>query len=359
MNYNNNDLTKIKERIYDEELIEKILEELECEHIKLVHDRWEAQLPYRFGSNNRRSVQVKNTHSLSAHVRSRGIRGNIFTLIGYIQFNIDNEEDVRDNLYQIKTWICNLFGWHEYLEMRDDFEEPKKDYLSFLRPIQKQRKRRQSITKWTTKENRILDKEKAFSWFVKYPHISFLEDGIDLKTQIEFEVMFDMESNRVVFPIYNKNGELISIKGRYVGTDEYILDEMKYLYLINFDKSIELYNLHKALLDIEKTGEVIVFESEKSCMKAWQYGYKNTVALMGNEMSPVQAFILRSLGVNIIFAYDNDMDLEFIKKQAKQIKTRKCFYIKDEFNLLEEKDSPVDGGRETWEKIYKNCVKAL
>lgn len=353
------DLTQIKERIYDEELIEKILEELECEHIKLVHDRWEAQLPYRFGSNNRRSVQVKNTPSLSAYVRSRGIRGNIFTLIGYIQFNIDDEEDVRDNLYQIKTWICNLFGWHEYLEMRDDFEEPKKDYLSFLRPLQKSRKRRQAITKWTTKENRILDKEKTFNWFINYPHVNFLEDGINIKTQREFEVMFDMDSNRVVFPIYNKDGELISVKGRYVGDDEYILDELKYLYLYKFDKSIELYNLHRALSHIKDTGEVIVVESEKSVMKLWQYGYKNSVAIMGNEMSPVQSYLLRSLDANIIFAYDNDMDLDFIKKQAKQIKTRKCFYIKDDFGLLGEKDAPTDGGKETWEKLYRECVKVL
>ncbi len=356
---NKDDLKVIKERIFNEDRIEDILEQLDCEYIKHVGNRWEAQLPLKFGSNNKRSVQVYEDENLTSRVRSKGIRGDIYSLIAYILFEITEFEDVKDNLFQIKAWICNTLGYHEYMEMRDDFEEEKKDYLSFLRPIQKQRKRRQLIEKWTTKENKVLDKDKVFSWFVKYPHKNFLDDGINIKTQKEFEIMFDIDTQRVVFPIYNKDGELISVKGRYVGDDEYILNEMKYLYLYNFDKSIELYNLHRALPYIKETGEVIVFEAEKSPMKAWQYGYKNTVAIMGSELSPIQAYLLRNLDANIIFAYDNDMELDFVKKQAKQIRTRKCFYIKDDFELLEEKQAPVDGGKEIWEKLYRECVKAL
>jgi DNA primase len=171
--------------------------------------------------------------------------------------------------------------------------------------------------------------------------------------------MFDQDSERVVFPIYNREGELISIKGRYVGTDKYILDEIKYLYLYNFDKMIELYNLHRALPYIKKTGEVIVFESEKSCMKAHQYGFKNTVAIMGSEISPVQAFLLRQLEANIVFAFDNDMDLDHVKKQSKQIKTRKCFYIKDELGLLEAKEAPVDKGEVVWKRLYNEGIKVV
>jgi DNA primase len=357
---NNNDLPKIKARIFEEELIEKILEELECEHIHRVGNmRWEAQLPDRFKSGNRRSVQVYENEYLTSKVRNKGVSGDIFSLIGYILYDVAEFEDLKDHLHQVKAWLCNVLGWFEYLEVRDDFEEEKKDYLSFLRPIQKTRKQRKRLGNLIEKENQVLNEDNVFSWFVQYPHKNFLDDGISIKTQIEFGVMFDQDTQRVVFPIHNRNGELISIKGRYVGTDKYILDEIKYLYLYNFDKMIELFNLHRALPYIKKTGEVIVFESEKSCMKAWQCGFKNTVAICGNEISPVQAFLLRQLEANIIFAFDNDMDLDHVVKQSKQIKTRKCFYIKDELGLLNEKDSPIDKGEEIWRRLYNESIKVV
>lgn len=354
-----NDLKAIKKRLYEEEKIEELLESLECERIKYSGGRYEAGLPDRFGSNNLRTVQVYMSESLPSKVRSKGISGDIFSLVSYILYEADND-DAQDTLHQSKAYICNTFNWQEYMERKDDFfEEEKKDYLSFLRDIQKARRKRNRTTNLLTKENHVLNKESVFSWYDPYPHKNFLDDGISLKTQRLFEVMFDSDTERVVFPIYNKDGELISIKGRYVGSDENTLGEYKYMYLYHFDKMIELYNLHRALPDIKKNGEVVVFESEKSCMKAWQYGFKNTVAIMGSEISPIQAFLLRQLEVNIIFAFDNDMDFDHVKKQSKQIVTRKCFYIKDKLGLLSEKQSPVDGGEEIWKKIYSECIEVL
>lgn len=354
-----NDLPIIKERILEEDLIEKILEELECENIKPVGTRWEAGLPLSFGSNNRRSVQVYCNSSLSSRVRSKGINGDIYLLIGYILYQVTTFEELKDVLHQVKYWICNTLGWHEYLDVRDDFEEEKKDYLAFLRPIQKSRKQRTRMKNFLDKQNEVLSKEKVLNWYINLPHINFLEDGISIKTQREFEVMFDQTTERVVFPIYNRDGELVSVKGRYVGKDDYLLDELKYIYMFRFDKMIELFNLHRALPYIKECGEVVVFESEKSCMKAHQYGFKNTVAIMGSDLSPYQAHLLRQLDVNIIFAYDNDVDLDYIKSQAKQIKTRKCFYIKDDLGLLGDKQAPVDKGEEVWRKIHEKCLKVI
>lgn len=354
-----NDLQQIKQRIFEEDKVSELLESLDCEYVNPTGGRYEAQLPDRFGSRNIRSVQVYLIESLPSKVRSKGISGDIFSLVSYILYEADND-DAQEYLHQSKTYICNLFGWDEYLERQDDyFEEEKKDYLAFLRPLQKERKKRKRNDNLLAKENHILNKDTVYSWYVNHPHKVFLDDGISLETQRLFEVMFDTDSQRIVFPIHNKDGDLVSIKGRYVGNDEYTQEHYKYMYLYHFDKMIELYNLHRALEFIKKTGEVIVFESEKSCMKAYQYGFKNTVSICGNEISPVQSFLLRQLDANIVFAFDNDMDFDHVKKQSKQIKTRKCFYIKDTFGLLGVKDSPVDGGEEKWKKIYSECVKAV
>lgn len=362
---NINDLPKIKERIFEEEKVEELLEALECEYIRPIGSiRYEAQLPERFHSSSERSVQVYLSESLPSRVRTKRVSGDIFLLVGYILYEVETQDELADVLFQCKAFICNLFGWHEYItyEQGDDFTEivEKKDYLAFLRPTQKARKQRKRLKVLRDKENIVLDKDAVFSWYRKVgAHVNFLEDGINVRTQRIFEVMFDETTMRVVFPVYNSQGELVSIKGRYIGDDEWVLDEIKYLYLYSFDKSIELYNLHRALPYIKQTGEVIVFESEKSCMKAWQYGWKNTVCISGSELSPVQAHMLIMLGVNIIFAFDNDMKIEHVRKQAKQIRTRKCFWIHDSLNLLGEKDAPVDKGEISWKRLISECRSVL
>jgi len=357
-----NDLSDIKKRIYDEDKIEEILLELGCQHVKLVGNRFECGLPVEFGSKNNRAVQVYVSESLPARIRNKGISGDLYSVVGYILYEVMSFDELRECIHQVKAWVCNLFNWDEYLVIQDDFDEivEVKDRLPFLRDIQKKRKRRKSKNQYgLNKKNRVLNEETAFKRFIELPHKNFLEDGIKLSTQVEFGVMFDMESERVVFPVHNENGELISIKGRYVGNDKQIEEDVKYLYLHNFDKSIELYNYHRAFKYIQEQGEVIVFESEKSCMKAYQYGFKNTVAICGSDLSPIQANMLKKLEATIIFAFDKGIEVKHIEKQSQQIKTRKCFFIIDRLGLLAEDDSPVDKGEEIWKKLYKNCLKEI
>jgi DNA primase len=364
ISYNNddsNDLSEIKERIYDEGMIEFLLEELECQHIKRIrNDRFEAQLPEYFNSPNQRAVQIKNNVYLSGAVRNWGISGDIFSIVAFILYDAKEWEEVLKHLYQVKAWVCNSLGWDEYLSGRDDFEEEveRVDRLAFLRPIQKERKQRKRKDVLGFKENMVID-ESVMNRYFDYCHWSFYKDGILPETQKLFGVMFDRESERIVFPMHNADGGLIGVKGRYVGKNQRLLDEMKYLFLYRCDKSIILFNLNRALPYIKEAGEIIVFESEKSCMVAWQWGYKNTVSICGNELSPVQAMIIKQLEVDIVFAFDKDMPEEHIQKQAKQIKSRICKRIVDGDDLLDEKDSPVDKGKSIWETLYTKFKKSI
>ena len=358
----NNDLNDILERIYEEELVGCVLEELQCEHIKELTNRWEAQLPERFDSDNRRSVQVYKSSSLPSMVRSRGIKGNLYALIGYILYEIDDFESLKEFIFQIKVWVCNLFDWEEYLELGYDFSEEKKDHLAFLSPIREKRKARSyRNTSNINKKNEPIDIDTHFVMYDDYPHIRFVQDGIRAKTQREFGVMFDRDSERIVFPIHNTDGQVVGVKGRYVGSDIITEHERKYIFMYYpFDKSLELYNYHRAISHILEKKEVIVFESEKSCMLAWQYGYKHTVSTMGYELSPYQSYLLRKMGVNIIFAYDKGVEIDFIKKQMGSIKTRMCFYIdSNSVDELDDKDAPVDKGVRLWEKIYREKIRSL
>lgn len=355
-------LEEVKVRIREEELIGKILEELECTFISKRGNRYEAGLPPRYKSNNRRAVQVYDNEYLSIKIRNKGISGDIYSLVGYILYDIETFEELMAYLHQVKAWIYNLFDWEEDYQEGDDFSEiiPKVDRLKFLRGIKSKRKERNRTRTISERvENEVLDKESIFSKYWKYPHVNFLEDGVSLRTQNEYGVMFDSNTNRVVFPIYNEEGELVSVKGRYVGEEERILKEIKYLYLYRFDKGAELFNLHKAKEHIKRLGYVIIFESEKSCMKAWQYGIKNTVAISGFEITPIQVMKIKKLGVDLVFAYDKDMTYEEnFKSHIKGLaRTRLVYYLEDKENLLGEKDSPIDKGLEVFKKLYETKVQ--
>lgn len=352
------ELQEIKTRIYEEELIHDILEALECEHVNEEQNGnlIVAQLPRQFQSTNRRTVQVKNNESLTSYIRNKGIRGDIYSIIGYILFDAQVFEDVKNNLFEIKAWLCNLFDWQEYMDEITGIipQKKQKQWNSWLKPFISKKKEKERFEQNLNRKNKAIDK-KILTRYIMKPHVEFIKSGINCKTQNLFEIGYDVDTQRVIYPIYdNKGFEIVGIKGRYVGNNKHVADHQKYLYLIPCDKSLLLFNLHRALPFITERKEVLVFESAKSCMLAYQYGYENSISLEGNEMSNVQAFLLKQLDVNITFCFDKDIEESFIKKQVKLIPNRICFAIIDRENLLEGKDSPIDKDRQTWEFLYFN-----
>jgi DNA primase len=358
-----NDLQAIKERIYEEMRIEELLTELECEHVYAEQngELIVAQLPRNFQSTNKRAVQIKNSPTLTGYVRTKDISGDIFSVVGYVLYECLTFDDVKDYLYQIKAWVCNVLGYEEYLEEWDNFKnsetrKEKKNWNGWLKNIKSKREQREKSVS-SNKHNEPLD-ENILSRYYNYPHAKFVEDGIIPFTQNQWEVGFDPISNRITYPVRNTSGELVGVKGRYVGDDSDIIDHIKYLYIVPCDKSIELWGLHKNLQDILEADEVIIFESAKSVMLAWQYGFKNAVSIEGSSMTPIQATMLKKLGVSqITFAFDKDVDLQEVKRRTSLIKNRLVYAVVDESGLLSNKDAPVDKGEEVWKDLYNNKRK--
>src|SRR5206468_10485210 len=96
----------------------------------------------------------------------------------------------------------------------------------------------------------------------------------------------------------------------------------------------------------------------KSVMKAWQYGYKNCGSIEGDDLSPAQVALIKSLGldIKIIICYDKDKSEEEILDQVRKFTNRKIFYIFDKDGLLSEKESQVDRGIEIWERLYEKKI---
>jgi DNA primase len=352
------DLKEIKRKIFESEVVADLLLALGCDHVETEQGGrlFTAQLPYeKYGSKNKRAVQIRNQESLNGHIRNKGIKGDIYNVIGYILFDAETFHEVKERMYEIKKWIYDNLDWEFEEELDEDFSETIqiKDYNTWLKQIKSQRKVRKKLSDNIKRTNKPISENNLLR-YLPYPQWAFRKDGILYHTQKEFGIGYDVFTDRITYPVYNKWGQLCGVKGRYVGEDKYVAEMKKYLYLIPCDKSIELYNLHRALPYIQEQNEVLVFESAKSVMLAHQYGYKHAVSIEGSEVSEVQSFLLRELNATIVFCFDEDMSKKHVKKQAKLIKNRLVYAIIDKENLLEKKMSPVDKGKSVWINLYQN-----
>ncbi|MCA1021499.1 DNA primase [Halobacillus litoralis] len=348
------DLKSIKEEIYNCGFIPKLLEGLGCEHIEMRGERFEAQLPEHFDSSNIRSVQVYNNESLTAAVRSRGIKGDIYTLVAYLLTEKSNEDYLNKHVHLAKKKIIEILQMDQF-KGKSKLYDPNNDPNAWLKDIAKRKKKRFSMA--DVKPNEVYP-ESVLNQFVKAGHQIFLDDGISLDTQYEFEVGFDLQSERIIFPIRNRQGEIVGVKGRATKPED--VEYAKYLFLYTCNKRQELFNLHRALPHIHKSNQVILAESEKSTMLAHDYGQFNVISQMGSDIDRVQVELLYLINpdLDIVVAYDKDKSAAEVKELTKVFGKRfkKIRGIWDKDNLLHDTESPFDKGKEIWEDLYENYI---
>lgn len=104
---------------------------------------------------------------------------------------------------------------------------------------------------------------------------------------------------RIVIPIHNERGELVAYAGRTVDDS----DEERYRFPKGFRKSLELYNLHRALE--HGSGTVVVVEGFFGCVRVAEAGCP-CVALMGSSMSSEQEALLVSRFKHAVLLFDGD-----------------------------------------------------
>lgn len=347
------DFQLIKKRIFEEKRIEEVLNLLECTNVDTEQRGYlyVAALP---DGENIRSVQVKNNESLTSHIRSRNVNGDIYDVVSYIVYGAKSQSELKETLPRSKYWLCSKLG---YMEFIDDFYRETSDEPSV----------KQDFNKWLSKIKPKSAKEVAFNIPIpldkakKYgvtPFLPWIKEGISYNTQIEFGVGIDVQSERITFPVHDRDGKLIGVKGRYCGNNKEIEDKYKYLYVIPCNKSLEFFNLYRAIPYIKKLKEVIIVEGAKTVMLLHTWGYRNVISIEGDSLSDVQIMLLKDLGIDIryIFAWDKDKDAEYVKNEVEKLQGRIRYAMLDVRGLLDPKDSPTDKGKEAWEKLLKENI---
>lgn len=185
------------------------------------------------------------------------------------------------------------------------------------------------------------------------------KEGISDNSLKKFQVMYDSFSNRLVYPIRNLQGKIVNVGGRTLDDDWKEKKLRKYSYFQGWGGGMDVvYGLYENLECIKSLDRIIIFEGCKSVLIADTFGIHNTGALLTSHLSPYQMKILASLGCRVTFALDKEIDI----RQDKNIQKLKQYvnvdYLWDKYNLLGEKDAPVDKGKEVFERLYE-CRKLL
>ena len=115
----------------------------------------------------------------------------------------------------------------------------------------------------------------------------------------------DLYINRIMFPLFNTNGDTIGFSGRIYNTKS----DSKYINTretLIFKKGENLYNYHLAKDEARKEKSLIVVEGFMDVIRLYSIGVKNVVALMGTSLTKEQTTLIKRTSTNIILMLDGD-----------------------------------------------------
>lgn len=335
----------------DPQRIEKVLENYGFEQFWTTNNEVRCAPP---GSNNKTACSIKITEELySSSYHGEGFHGDLFGLLQYTSKKTFSEilRDIKGMFGISGTSVTNkhidLFaGVNKYLREGGAEYENKKFNKS------------------------ILNK------FIHMPHESFIAEGIAPDVLKMFDICFDVNKDRIVIPHYDwgEHDKVVGIVGRTTleSAVAKMVDVPKYWnYIKGYHKTNNLFGWNHSSKYLAEKKMLIIFEAEKSVMKQFtrvsdRHGY--SVSIGGHEISESQVnFIIANTTADteIVIAMDKDVmtmkddDGNLIGEQHIKdmcsgfIGFRKVSYIWDEFNLLGEKDSPIDRLVKVWNVLLK------
>lgn len=318
-------------------MIKLILEEIGCHNVKIIHGkRVQSARP---DGDNATSISIKLDDKLSSNIYTKQSE---FEKLPYRDFYDVISFITKQNFNQCIGLICKICN----IKYNGKIDKPKKSSRSILKKLVKNKKNIDLETE------EIIFNENIKEQFVRKDCALFLFDGICSESQQKFEVSYDTLDNRVVFPIRNYNGEIITFKGRTCYVDYKEKGIPKYIYYYNFNGRKYLYGYYENYFDIISENEVYIFEAEKGVMQCDTFGVNNVLAVNKKIISKEQLNKLLSLNKDIVLAFDKGVTLEEIFIECRKFKGLcNVYYIYDYDNLLKDKESPSDNGYDVFYKL--------
>lgn len=332
----------LKRYIFERELVEELLTEIGCEHIKYHHNKeyWSCSNP---DGDNPCAVIVKNAPYLGVRNYTRkdefSDESDIISLVEY---------SIGRNYNEAYDYICEVLGIN-----------------SDLLPKMKEKRVKYPKTDVVKPEERtmaVLD-EKQLQSYVPLLYIGWFREGIMPWTRDKFGILYSYTKRRIIIPIRNyETGELVATNERTTVENFEELGIKKYVLTEGYQKHLNIYGLYENRKSILEKGYVVVYEAEKSVLKRDSLNDPTGVAIGGHSLSDRQAEILLGLNVDIVISMDNDITTKYIGEVLYMCEKlynkngRNVYYTIDNHGILGEKDSIADLSRKDYDMIFSERV---
>ena len=211
-----------------------------------------------------------------------------------------------------------------------------------------------------------------------YPQ-AWIDEGISEETMEKYQIRYYERCNQTVIPCFDDEARLVGVRVRNWDKDR--VEQAKYMPLVTLDGQCYKFNTNQVFYginynkpEIERTGKVIIVESEKAVMKLDTYMGRHNIALgmYGHQLGLQRRNQLLKMGVkHVIYVPDNDWigkDDEAFDAWCKSVRSL-CDLFKgfcdvdivwdDSGELLGPKDNATDKDKATWEKLFNNREKYL
>lgn len=340
------DTTSLKEYVFENNKIEYILEQIGCHSIKY-HPNKEYYSCGNYDGDNPGAVNIKNNKYLNVINWSRpnAFEGgsDIFDLVQY-----NRQCSFVDAVKYLHDILNIEYTRYKKIEKVDN----KPDPLNIFKRIKKAKK------KIDVDDIHVLDNE-VLDEYVSLLHIDWFREGIMPWTAKKFGLAYSYKHKRVVIPLRHwLTGQLLGVNMRTTIENYKELGINKYFITPTYQKNLNLFGLFENYEAIQKAGYVVVYESEKSVLKRDSLCDATGVSLSGKSLSEEQRRILIGLGVEIVIALDNDVDIDEVRFICEKFfRIRNVSYIRDHHDLLGEKDSPADAKNKVFNFLFKYRTK--
>ena len=272
--------------------------------------------------------------------------------------------------YQSLKWLCNELGIE--FNFKEEVKQVNTNIYKWQNTLLKYTKNYSNAT------NQIYDKA-ILNYLTPCYYEPWLKEGITKESLDKFDIRWYNRLQQVVIPVYDDEGNLVGTHDR--NTNPESIDYAKYDHLrmldgteYKFQMGLVLYGLNMNKADIERTRTAILFEAPKSVIHIdGFYDYNISVAMFGMNLQKAKLKLLLKYGVNkFIIALDRqyknvmindeytkeflkyrekvDRIIDMIRPYAQEIGV---VWDNDEDRFLGYKDSPVDQGKEVWEKLFE------
>lgn len=225
----------------------------------------------------------------------------------------------------------------------------KLNYKKQINTFNKYNKRKENLFTYFT--------EEQITNMVQFRPDFFEKDGFAKEVLDEFGVGFDFSEKRLVVPIRDENGVLVGATGRTILNKEEmsILGIPKWRHYKGSNINENLFNINKAISASKNAdGSIILVEGPKDVMWLHQQGFKNTIALLSNNLTQVQKGLLLKNFLAVYIFLDGDSGGENGKSSILN-------KIKGYFNIYDVKTpsgkDPDNMTKEEIEDAIKNAKK--